>query len=229
MISAELKGSSIVIIGHFNPAMFHPFWFEKNGVINKEEAELAISRKDDFQMILSNPLTVFRTEELFVKVEENRMQIDAVNNVLTLLKDFVVKTFRALYSNEVKSFGYNYAAHYRLDSLEMYQEIGDKLAPKQYWGMLLGNDMEGIDRKGGLVQLKMSEMKPDNQGSVLVEVAPSIRIRPCGIYIACNDHYNLKKEEQDGQSLATFISKTFDERINYLENLQKELIERLTQ
>lgn len=227
MLPVELKGSSVVVIGHFNPAMFHPYWFEKNNVITKDEAELAVGRKDSFQMILTGPLTLFRTEEIFVRVEENKMQIEAVNNVLTLLKDFVCKTFQALFSYEIKAFGYNFMAHYRVESKELYQTIGDKLAPKKYWSKLLGDDVEGVDRKGGLRQMRMTEQKSDDSGQIIINFEPSIRVKPLGVYIACNDHYNLKENMQDGQSLAQIVSETFDERMSYLEELQQDLLKKL--
>ena len=68
MIPAELKECSVVVLGSFNPTMFHPYWFQKHGIITKDEADFAINRKDSFQMVLTGPLTIFRTEELIIRI-----------------------------------------------------------------------------------------------------------------------------------------------------------------
>lgn len=37
----EIDGSSIVVLGSFNPAIFHPLWFKINQLIRPEEADSA--------------------------------------------------------------------------------------------------------------------------------------------------------------------------------------------
>ena len=38
---SERQGMSIVALGSFNPAIFHPIWFARQGLIRDAEAEAA--------------------------------------------------------------------------------------------------------------------------------------------------------------------------------------------
>jgi hypothetical protein len=38
---AELEGLTIVVVGSFNPAIFHPAWFSRCNLIRQEEADSA--------------------------------------------------------------------------------------------------------------------------------------------------------------------------------------------
>ena len=40
-IEPEVGGCGVVLVGHFNPLIFSPSWFAKNGIVGEEEASAA--------------------------------------------------------------------------------------------------------------------------------------------------------------------------------------------
>lgn len=217
------KQLSIVILSDFNPAMFHPIWFETNGIISKEQSEIAQNQTGGFQMIVTTQLTFFKTDDVTVKVEPKRMDIVSSNGVVTSLKDFAIKTIQTLNSFSVKAYGYNFSAHYYIENISDYQKIGDTLAPKKYWKEFLGEEISGDKRKSGLLQLRMIKTKENGKGTTTLDVEPSIKINQ-GVYIYCNDHFNLAEGEQNFDFVYRQIYNGFEARINDIEELQLNLL-----
>src|SRR4051812_22493691 len=67
----ECKGEdvSIVFLGRFNPAIFHPLWLAGNNLIRKEEAE---SGKID---VIHAEAAVFRTEWLILQCTTDQLSL----------------------------------------------------------------------------------------------------------------------------------------------------------
>lgn len=217
----EKRDCSIVLIGKFNPEMFSPDWFLKNGVIREEDAQFAKSQKDKYPMIVSNQLTMFITNNLTIKIEMNRFTISANKEPFVELKDFVCKTFNNLGALEINAYGFNYGAHYHLNSVHEYQIVGDKLAPKDYWKELLGDEVSGDERKSGLSAIRM--MKTFDYGALSLQLEPSAFVK-YGVFMTCNDHHNVSKDSNDAYTVVSEIESLFEESIEKMKNQQKTLL-----
>jgi len=64
----EIQGVSLVLRGDFTPAMFHPSWFAVQGLIGKEEAEVADVK------IVHPDVTAFEMEWLRMRITRDRFQ-----------------------------------------------------------------------------------------------------------------------------------------------------------
>ena len=62
----EIENVSVVLIGSLNPAIFHPAWFAREGLIQQEEADRADVR------IVSPDVSVFSIGWLVVEVTLDR-------------------------------------------------------------------------------------------------------------------------------------------------------------
>ena len=122
----ERKQYSIVLVGAFNPLMFQPEWFGKNDIISAEEVAFTKNRDNSSPTIIMPELTNFRTSQLNVSIDTSRFQIVAEKEPLITIKDFVKKTFERLGGLTITSFGYNYSAHYKFNSLTHYRWINTK-------------------------------------------------------------------------------------------------------
>ena len=156
-LKPEMKQCSIVLIGDFNPAMFSPEWFGKNGVIAPEDVDFALNPKSN--PISSSAITIFQTRQLNIKIDAKRFQVISNNESFVIMRDFIINTFENLSNYTILAFGLNYSAHYKIESMQVYHRIGDLLAPKKYWKSLLGDDVDGDNRKGGLATIQMQELK----------------------------------------------------------------------
>lgn len=174
----QLQGASIVLRGHFNPAIFHPSWFASHNLIRSQEAESA-----DVQIV--HPDTaVFRAEWLQVTVMRDRFQaLTAQEAYYEPLRDIVVGVLGLVNHTPLQSMGLNRDFHFRVESLEARNNLGYRLVPRQDWDPVL--------KDPGMTRLIVKGKRPDEfRGYVQVEVAPSTLVEP-GVYIQVNDHYEL--------------------------------------
>jgi len=181
----EIDSVSIVILGSFNPAIFHPIWFKANGLIKPEEADKA-------KLEITTPMiSIFGVEWFRLQVETQKFVIQTDNEThFELLSDLVIGTFSLLDHTPVKAMGLNRAMHFKMDSEESWHAFGDKIAPKDVW--------QGVLQEPGLLSLVIQgpkqkpNQKPENLINVRVE--PSPRTIP-GIYIDVNNHFEIKDND----------------------------------
>ncbi len=173
-----LEGSSIVFIGSFNPAIFHPSWYVRErlwGQTELEDAEVEIITAD---------ICSFHTEQYTLQVLNNRFTVSTTQAPLyDALRDLAIGTFRILRHTPLAQLGLNRHVHFRLDSEEAWHGIGYKLAPKEHWQPILKNP--------GMGALTIVGMRPDGlDGAVNVRVEPSNRIEN-GLFVEINDHFEV--------------------------------------
>ena len=126
--------SSIVLISNFSPMMFQPYWFKHCNILNNEEFN-AIEKKKN--TIITNPLTVFETENLAFKIEEKRFTIIAKKEPFELMIDTFDRLQEKIDSVLIEKFGINFSFHIDLDTPENFKLFGDVIAPKEKWSSLL--------------------------------------------------------------------------------------------
>lgn len=223
IINPEKKQYSIVLVGDFNPVMFQPEWFSRNLIISPEEVDFAKSQTATAPLIVTPQLTAFKTSQFSIKIEQKRFQVICEKEPFILIKDFVVKTFEKLGGYTLNAYGFNYSAHYAVDTLETYQRIGDNLAPKQYWSSLLGDEIEGTERKSGLTAIQMQKNKEDKKGQISLILQPSILLKP-GVFMSCNDHSNIDMENSNAEQVIEQINRAFDESVEFMSKIQIDLL-----
>jgi len=194
MRTLELSGASIVLLGIFSPAQFHPEWLASFGAISSQEATaLKIE-------VLHPDITVLNNDDFDIRVESEKLTISTVKDPAIRIYDIVLKIFReALPFHNIYRMGINRIAHFKAHNVTDYCEFGDRLAPKEPWGEfgrdLLKTDEEGI--RGGMESLVMIEpkRKPKHKynGVYRVKVAASNRVK-YGIFIEVNDDYQVDRE-----------------------------------
>jgi len=222
-VNPERKQYSIVLIGLFNPLMFQPEWFGKNDVISTEDAEFARSQDNSLPTIITPQLTLFRTSQLSITVEPNRFQVVAEKEPMITIKDFTKKTFEKLGGLTIKAYGFNFSAHYRFENEIKINAFADKLTPKQYWESLLGKDISGENRKGGLSLLQMSQEKENGKGQIFVALQRSVHITH-GIFLTCNDHTNIDEGDSAADIVMEMIESDFGTSFENMTKIQKGII-----
>ena len=227
MFLPEKRQYSVVLIGEFNPMIFQPEWFRRNDILSPEEVDVAQNQNAKTPTVISPQLTMFKTSQLSLHIEQKRFQVVAEKEPLIILKDFVSKTFEKLGGVVITSFGFNYSAHYKIESQEKYQIIGDRLAPKQYWECLLEDEVSGVDRKSGLISLTMQKTKDEKQGHLSMNLQPSALVQP-GLYISCNDHTNMSEEQAVAEYAIERIVDIFDQSFDKMVTLQETLLAEVT-
>lgn len=202
----KYKGVSVVLLGNFNPLMYHPTWFAKNGIISDEDANNIISDKDA-KLILSPGLTIFQTSNLQFNISPDRFTVESKKEPLILVKDAVLKSFEKLLSLTIKAMGVNYSSHIELESNHQKQLFADRLTPKNHWTTLLEDEVDGDDRLSGLTKLTMK--KVTDFGMINFNLEPSNRLS-IGVYTVCNHHFKMPEDSEFAEDAMQLLEKNFD-------------------
>jgi hypothetical protein len=176
----ELEGCSIVVLGSFNPSIFHPVWFSANELIRKEDETSAKIQ------IIHPEVSSFTTEWFHMQVTDGNFTLET-NDPTTapVLRDLARGTFKLLEHTPLSAFGFNSHRHYRMSSDEEWHAFGHHFAPKESWQPLL--------LKPGMLGLVMQGEREHCSATIQVRIEPSARVHP-GVFISINEHYNLEKE-----------------------------------
>jgi hypothetical protein len=173
----EISGSSVVLVGSFNPAIFHPEWFARNGLLPQGEVDSA-----ELQVIHPQ-LSQFETERFAFQITSDRFTgITKPNTIADPLKDLILGTFYILEHTPIQAMGLNRILHFAMGSVEAWHRLGDKLAPKEPW-------QEILEGRPGMRNLDILTSNESPKGSsLLVRIQPSLLIQP-GVYFEINAHY----------------------------------------
>jgi hypothetical protein len=182
----EIAATSVVLSGSFNPPILQPWWFEAHELLGPEHARAAEAR-----------LKAIDTELIGFDVEWLEMQ--ATRDACTFvtndsarhadLRDLVIGTFTLLPNTPLLAVGLNRLVHYQLSAADEYEKIvDDYLTTKEAWAFLENPAPRAV---------RMTSRRPHDEpkpGFTLVEVAPSVRVKPLGLFIAVNEHYQWAAE-----------------------------------
>lgn len=200
-LSPEIEGLSVVLVGSFNPKIFHPSWFAAEGLIRKEEAETA-------NLEVTHPsVAIFSLDWLRLEVTQERFAA-ATSNLQQYapepLRDLVQGTFNLLRHSPARMMGINRHFHFGIESEEKWHAIGDQLAPKKIW--------EGVlEGRPGMRSLLIEVKRPDRfNGYIRVKVEPSTSVKKSkyGVFVEINDHFAL--DQTVGEHRATELMDILD-------------------
>lgn len=210
---------SIVLLGDFQPAMFQPYWFKDNGIINESEFE-AITSNSAGQMLLSNIITQFETGTTAFRIEQKRFQIIGKTEPFEKTIDSFRKIFESLSSITVTAYGINYYFHLKADSKKELEEIGKRLAPRSYWGSLFDDSVDSANSKSGLVSITMRKI--ESFGYLNLTIETSNRIDTGGIFMNFNFHH--VKEDSNSFIVAEVMDEIENQDMQY-----KDVVSKLTE
>jgi len=174
--------ASIVCLGAFNPAIFHPSWLAARKLIQKTEeagAELQVVSPDVAQ---------FKIKWLQLQVLRERFTatVDTPDDSL-LLRDLVVGAFRFLEHTPVTAVGLNRQIQFQVKDLAEWHHVGHVLAPKKIWRHYL--------KDPGLGGLSIKAPRLDKlKGEINVQVNPAPpQPKPHVVETSVNSHFDVRE------------------------------------
>jgi hypothetical protein len=213
----ELEGLRVVVLGSFNPAIFHPSWLSMNNLLRSEEAEEAKVE------IISSEATVFTASWCSFQVLQHNMMIASTDPTKQApLLDLILGVFQLLEHTPVDAFGLNRDRHYRMESLDKWHKFGHFLAPKASW--------DGIIQSPGLKSLEMQGRREgDETDTVTVKIEPSIKVTPNGLYMNVHRHYTVSASEREGKTaakLCKLLRSSWQDFLTFTECVSADLFRR---
>jgi len=214
-IQPEQNSVSIVLVGSFNAAIFHPAWFGASGLLGKEDvdnAELEIVHRE---------ITAFKVgDRLRIRVEPIRFILETSEPPFVRLSDLAVRTFgEVLTHTPISQMGINRRVHFNVGEEAIRNRIGQILAPQEAWGEW-ATHIAGTKagKHGGMVSLTMCQEDLDDReiGRIRAKVEPSSVIKGgTGIFVEVNDHYEISDKESPDSAIRVtgLLAKQFDASI----------------
>jgi hypothetical protein len=195
----ELSGITIVGSGSFNPAIIHPRWLAEKELIPDNAAEHAMRQDQPQRMLVSPQLSVFVADWLSVQVIPAQAVFSTVDKGRELdLRDFVRGVLELLPETPVDAIGINADTHFRTESDEAWHSFGDRFLPKDFWEPLFEGESWTKRPDGQRVGMRVMSVEVHRRdqeipGFVRIELAPSVRATPNGIYVGINAHFQITK------------------------------------
>jgi hypothetical protein len=173
----DISSSTIVLVGSFNPKIFQPEWFARQGLLAQEQVDTA-----EIKVIIPQ-FCQFETEQFTIAVTTDKFVAGSKPSTSHApLRDIVQGTFFILEHTPVTGMGLNRHMHFSLGSEDDWHRLGHKLAPKDGWnGVLVGAP--------GMLSLSIiTRNENDNPPTqYMVRVEPSTQLK-FGAYFDTNSH-----------------------------------------
>ncbi len=179
----ESQEAIIVLVGAFNPAIFHPEWLLRHNLISPDDSESAEIE------IVHNDISQFNFDWLKVAVQRNRFSIRTNDpSKFSPLRDLAVSIFSILDSTPIRQMGLNMSIRYKIDSENDWHKIGDTLAPKEIW-------RQSIPDRVGLTSLTVQSPREDEyKGHINITVGPK-DITERDVVFAINNHIEIPADD----------------------------------
>lgn len=187
--------ASIVLVGSFNPPIFHPEWLIGKQIIDPWDyasEENNVCLPDLAQMSLPDGRT------LSVYLNRFILKSPLASNHLALA-DLVASIFSILAETPLEKLGMNYASTIRLRDQESWESFGRELAPSAVWenacGYLSDKLVEKDQKQVGLWSLTMNLPRPDGLNGFIRPKVEAVNPRERTLSFSTNNHVELGQTE----------------------------------
>lgn len=223
----EVGGLSVVAVGAFNPAIFHPRWLADKNLMPAAAVDEAIQE----EFVAARELAVFTADWLKVQVTTDKAVFSTVDEGREFdLRDLAMGVLDLLPETPVSALGINADSHFRVESEERWHAFGDRFLPKDFWQALFEGDEWKRRADGqtvGMRTMVVEAYRNDVAGFVRTEVAPSVRLTPLGVYAGINAHFQLDVGDIRGN--AFLAARTLEKEWDATRQLERDLIERIVE
>ncbi len=183
----QQKIISIVLLGDFNPAIFHPQWLAFNELVSKESANVAKN------MSCQSEFSAFEIDGMHYQVDQQRFGLTTKDeSQVPILLDTVKGILTLLEHTPLQAIGLNYDFRYSMADVQSWDRLGHTLAPKDHWSKLLADPgMAGVMIRGARPEVPAARL--------------DIRVNPImdgknGVFIGVNQHYRF--DDLDSTAIA---------------------------
>lgn len=216
ILEPEQRLFSVVILGDFNPVIFHPLWYAQNGLIAAQEVE------DAEEVLTSQEVSMFRWNEIHFQVEQHRFGLTTKDAAKApQLRDLAIGSFTLLEHTPLTALGLNLESRFKLENREDWDAVGHRLAPKQSWRSILEDP--------GMLAVSMSGTRRECAADrVSIQVSPANGLE-FGVVVRINQHYTVETVRRTSlpdrnQEVIRILSEDWSDFRDYAENSAAQLV-----
>jgi hypothetical protein len=188
-IAGARQGTIISLRGFFNPSIFQPAWFARQGLIPAEEADAAEVN------VIHSQVSAFETTSFRLQVTPETFDLTVAGKPIDqLARDVAFGTFKVLRHTPIGALGINHFRHFEAPSEKAWHSVGDRLAPKDFWQQFM--------TRPGMQALVIRDVeaefrRPDGfRGWLDVRIEPSVVVTPHGVFVLVNDHFQTERPDR---------------------------------
>jgi hypothetical protein len=190
MATADARQGTIISLrGSFNPSIFQPAWFAREGLIPPEEADSADVN------IIHQQVSAFETTSFRLQVTPETFDLTAAGKPIDqVARDIAIGTFTILRHTPIGMLGINHFRHFQARSESEWNQLGNRFAPKEFWRDFM--------RHPGMQSLTIRDVSEDGvrldglRGWIDVRVEPSGLLHPNGVFLLVNEHFQVEAPDR---------------------------------
>lgn len=214
----ESQTPTIVLIGSFNPPIFHPLWLESKELISSADQKNSVVKFINFD------IAEFHLDWAHVQVTAGRFYIKGIDpRRAEAIRDLTLGIFKILRETPLQKLGINLESRYMADSEDERNRLGYGLVPPDFWRKYLNDP--------GMRKLEVRERKRGDDflgyfGAV-VEPAPNLsEDRKYEVIVSTNDHYEIEDTEGivNAEPIIAIIEQQWEASIKRSEQLSNDIV-----
>lgn len=187
-----IEDVSIVLLGSFNPPIFHPSWFARHELMSAEEADGATN------VLIAPEVAQFSAAYITFDIQPSRFFVRTTALYRDVVKDLVLATLgEKLPHTPVWSVGLNKSYEFKCRDELARARLGARLAPPGEWGEWGRSIEQSIfagGEHGGVTRVTMQQRpRPDGRpGHVQADVHANMSDRTgTGVFLDVNNHFEV--------------------------------------
>jgi len=220
---------SVVFVGSFNPRIFHPTWFEREGLaFPEEEAASLAETKTNGPLVTPDLSRCEIGQEISVECLTNLLSINAATTLgEERLRSLATAILAKLPHTPITAVGINHIQVFDTRNEDEWHRLGDQLVPKEeIWSKV----MEG---RPGMALLRVEDFRPGPPPVRVWATVEPVREPHPPYRFAINTNWHtdipLNPPDQASQSelASDFVTTQWDVALDFGRNLAKKLFENL--
>jgi hypothetical protein len=220
---------SIVFVGSFNPRIFHPAWFEREGLISPDEETASLAETKRNGPLVTPDLSRCEIgEDLTVECLTNRLSINAATTLgEERLRALAAAILSKLPHTPITVVGLNHSQVFDARNEDEWHRVGDLLVPKHdLWEKVMTG-------RPGMALLRVEEFRPGPPPVRVWATVEPVREShpPFRFSIHTNWHTDIPQnppaEANPAELAAEFVATQWEVALDFGRNLAKTLFANL--
>lgn len=178
---------SVVLLGSFNPMIYHPYWLKEKEIIGEED----ITKEG---ILVHEDISSFKIGDwMQMNINKNRCEFKILNaDKILIMRDIIIGCLNALPETPIVAFGINKGWIAQLPNSEQYYELGAKLSPLELWK----DDFKNPRLKNIAIEDTNNENFAGTRRLIIIQPAPAELKYDNAIDINLNNHFDMPSDRQ---------------------------------